>query len=602
MWLSAAECAARTGLTVRALHVYEREGLLCPPRSQNGWRCYGPAEIARLNAITCLKELGLTLGQIRTVISADPPPLATLLQIQSELWRARRAAAERALTLLDQARDRLTSKPALSLEELCELFKGLEANRNPDMHSTHLLIREVLNESISAEEERALNTWWAQHPGDLAQVREHLTSVRPMFAELDRLAREEADPSSPEVQALVKRNSELLTLHGVRERTLRQLEWNPVVTLKVHAIGPRLTERKNDSADREGPPVLGARGARFLAAASAAWEVQQDLNELIRDAKKLMAAHVDAGSAVAANLTERLGEVCRLGGFGDPFVYIQWRRFQTRISLEEFTLGMDEDALAFLTRATAVRDGRKPVEMPPLPGSPAPAASDAQAQGKSASELSDVRMTPDEEYEWKSWWAQHPADLIQVLAYRGGQRALFVELDALASQEASPAAAEAQKLVERHNALLIQHGIRDLNLRTVDWNRSVVTKMIGRVAKARQQAPEGAHSSHPFGSPAAVSFLKAASNASPWGQVLAKIHRDAEGLIKSGLDPASAEVDSSVRQLRQVCCEHALGDAKVFARWAAFLAGVGHDHIEQVCGEQHTWEFLTRAIHAREGL
>jgi hypothetical protein len=59
-WLSAAECAARTGLTVRTLHVYEREGLLSPPRSENGWRLYGPAELARLSAITSLKELGLT--------------------------------------------------------------------------------------------------------------------------------------------------------------------------------------------------------------------------------------------------------------------------------------------------------------------------------------------------------------------------------------------------------------------------------------------------------------------------------------------------------------------------------------------------------------
>ena len=32
-WLSAAECASRTGLTVRALRVYERQGLIKPPRS-----------------------------------------------------------------------------------------------------------------------------------------------------------------------------------------------------------------------------------------------------------------------------------------------------------------------------------------------------------------------------------------------------------------------------------------------------------------------------------------------------------------------------------------------------------------------------------------
>jgi hypothetical protein len=32
-YLTAAECAARTGLTVRALRVYERYGLIAPPRT-----------------------------------------------------------------------------------------------------------------------------------------------------------------------------------------------------------------------------------------------------------------------------------------------------------------------------------------------------------------------------------------------------------------------------------------------------------------------------------------------------------------------------------------------------------------------------------------
>lgn len=44
--------AARTGLTVRALRVYEREGLLRPSRAANGWRRYGPNDLMRLNTIS----------------------------------------------------------------------------------------------------------------------------------------------------------------------------------------------------------------------------------------------------------------------------------------------------------------------------------------------------------------------------------------------------------------------------------------------------------------------------------------------------------------------------------------------------------------------
>jgi len=70
----AAECAQRTGLTVRALRVYERHGLIAPTRSATGWRCYGPKELARINVIVTLKAFGLTLAQIRSVLTTTSRP------------------------------------------------------------------------------------------------------------------------------------------------------------------------------------------------------------------------------------------------------------------------------------------------------------------------------------------------------------------------------------------------------------------------------------------------------------------------------------------------------------------------------------------------
>jgi DNA-binding transcriptional MerR regulator len=79
-WLTAAECAALTGLTVRALRVYEREGLLNPGRSAKGWRRYGPQDLVRLNTISVMKALGLTLGQIRELLRATNPSLLSVLR------------------------------------------------------------------------------------------------------------------------------------------------------------------------------------------------------------------------------------------------------------------------------------------------------------------------------------------------------------------------------------------------------------------------------------------------------------------------------------------------------------------------------------------
>lgn len=63
--LGAAECARRMGITVRALRVYERYGLIAPKRSARGWRIYDSSDLNRLNAILALKRLGMTLTQIR---------------------------------------------------------------------------------------------------------------------------------------------------------------------------------------------------------------------------------------------------------------------------------------------------------------------------------------------------------------------------------------------------------------------------------------------------------------------------------------------------------------------------------------------------------
>ncbi|HRD47212.1 MAG TPA: MerR family transcriptional regulator, partial [Caulobacter sp.] len=46
-YLNASEAARRLGVSVKALRLYEKRGLLTPPRTGAGWRVYGPAEMAR---------------------------------------------------------------------------------------------------------------------------------------------------------------------------------------------------------------------------------------------------------------------------------------------------------------------------------------------------------------------------------------------------------------------------------------------------------------------------------------------------------------------------------------------------------------------------
>jgi DNA-binding transcriptional MerR regulator len=132
--LTAAECAARTGLTPRALRLYEEQGLITPGRNAGGWRLYGAEELARLNVITLLKSAGLTLVQIANVTgsAAQQPTLEKILAIQLESLKARRADAERGQRIAEAALERLNGGESLTVDDFCNLIRSLQMTELPD--------------------------------------------------------------------------------------------------------------------------------------------------------------------------------------------------------------------------------------------------------------------------------------------------------------------------------------------------------------------------------------------------------------------------------------------------------------------------------------
>jgi len=63
------EFSQRAGVTPRTIRYYESLGLLDPSERQgSGFRYYTEAELARLQKINALKELGLSLEEITLVI------------------------------------------------------------------------------------------------------------------------------------------------------------------------------------------------------------------------------------------------------------------------------------------------------------------------------------------------------------------------------------------------------------------------------------------------------------------------------------------------------------------------------------------------------
>ena len=63
------ELTKAVGLTVRALHFYEEIGLLRPGfRSESGHRIYGENAVAQLQKILSLKQLGISMKEIKKLL------------------------------------------------------------------------------------------------------------------------------------------------------------------------------------------------------------------------------------------------------------------------------------------------------------------------------------------------------------------------------------------------------------------------------------------------------------------------------------------------------------------------------------------------------
>jgi DNA-binding transcriptional MerR regulator len=68
--LKVGELARRTGLTVRALHHYDEIGLLQPSlHTESGHRLYTAGDVARLQQVLSLRQLGFSLEQIRDCLN-----------------------------------------------------------------------------------------------------------------------------------------------------------------------------------------------------------------------------------------------------------------------------------------------------------------------------------------------------------------------------------------------------------------------------------------------------------------------------------------------------------------------------------------------------
>ena len=71
--MNIAEVERRTGLTRANIRFYEKEGLVAPARSANGYRDYTEADVETLRKVRLLRQLRLSVADIRAVQAGERP-------------------------------------------------------------------------------------------------------------------------------------------------------------------------------------------------------------------------------------------------------------------------------------------------------------------------------------------------------------------------------------------------------------------------------------------------------------------------------------------------------------------------------------------------
>jgi MerR family transcriptional regulator, thiopeptide resistance regulator len=120
------ELARRTGLTVRTLHDYDEIGLLVPSEhTATGHRLYAAGDVARLQQILSLRELGFRLEQVRDCLVGPKSShreviashLARIGEQIEQLGRLRRR--------LEAIGEQLERTEVVSVKDLCSVIEAM---------------------------------------------------------------------------------------------------------------------------------------------------------------------------------------------------------------------------------------------------------------------------------------------------------------------------------------------------------------------------------------------------------------------------------------------------------------------------------------------
>lgn len=193
--LKVGELARRTGLTVRTLHHYDEIGLLKPSlHTEAGYRLYTAADVARLQQVLSLRQLGFALEEVRDCL--DRPGFAPLEVIRLHVARLREQIE-------------LQRKLCERLEALAEHFRTAEeVSADEFLYTIEVM---TMIEKYYTPEQMAQFEARAKVVGQEA-IDQAPQQWADLFTDVTAEMQAGTDPADPKAQELAKRWLALVTL------------------------------------------------------------------------------------------------------------------------------------------------------------------------------------------------------------------------------------------------------------------------------------------------------------------------------------------------------------------------------------------------------
>ena len=151
------ELAKLTGLTIRTLRFYDQIGLFLPSgQTESGHRLYDEADLSRLQQILSLKELGLSLEEVKSILTGEQVSPIEIVSLQMDRVKDQIKLQQQLLEQLQHISKLMEGKAPLAVEDFTRLVQAMKKS-----HEKLIVERRIsweqrldsLNEFLSEKDE-----------------------------------------------------------------------------------------------------------------------------------------------------------------------------------------------------------------------------------------------------------------------------------------------------------------------------------------------------------------------------------------------------------------------------------------------------------------